>query len=165
MLAVAPGMASAHHLNPFGDIVVEADRDAEVSDRVFVPVGGGHGDVSVLRQGGNVVFGLEAFGDVVIGREAPGHGVFVARGGGHGDVLVDEILSNETLPEAAAARRATGTANSCYQGACADVTFVEAGIDAGETFGGGAHSYGPQQAIRTGALDTTGVVIAGSFIF
>lgn len=157
VLAVAPGTASADHMIQFGEITVEQAPATPLSAGVWVPIGGGLGDVTILKApatplaAGVWVPKGGGLGDVTIEAEAGalGHGVFVPKGGGLGDVTVEEVLAPRVQNVSTAAPATDrGTANSCYMGACADQTLAAAAPDTGEIFGGGAHSYGPQQAVR-----------------
>lgn len=159
VLSVAPGTASAHHTNPDGDITIEQAPATPLAEGVWVPLGGGLGDVSILKapatplaEGVWVPLG-GGLGDVVIERApAVSEGVFVPKGGGLGDVTIEEVLSSRHVPAPSPPSPANTRNNTCYMGACADSTLAGAVPDLDEMFGGGGHSYGPQQAIRLGGM-------------
>ncbi|HEX9695645.1 MAG TPA: hypothetical protein VGB64_04960 [Actinomycetota bacterium] len=135
VLAVAPGTASAIH--EFGIVTVEQPPSTPLVEGVWVPLGGGFGDVAIERAPSTPL----------------AEGVWVPLGGGLGDVAIVTLIvpGSQEIPATTPSKPA-GPANSCYQGACADQTLAGAVPDLNEMFGGGAHSYGPQQALRLGGM-------------
>lgn len=163
-LAVAPGVASAGVFVPegsaFGNITESTPPATPFTAGVHVPWGGQFGNITeatapnTVMPAGVMVPEGSAMGNITIAT-APNvvhpAGVMVPKGSAFGNLTVERPMSTSHVPDAAPPMMKAAT-NSCYQGACPDNVLGGHGPAAGETFGGGTHSTGPQQAIRSGVI-------------
>lgn len=163
-LSLAPGIASAGVFVPegsaFGNITESTPPSTPFTSGVFAPWGGAFGNITeatapnTVMPAGVMVPEGSAFGNITIAT-APNvihaAGVMVPKGSAFGNLTVEKPLSSSHVPDPPSPML-KGTTNSCYNGACPDNVLSGHGPAAGDSFGGGTHSTGPQQAIRDGIL-------------
>lgn len=168
VLVVAPGSASAEVFVPwggqFGNITEATPPATTFTSGVYAPWGGQFGNITevttTIMPAGVMVPTGSALGNITIATPPnvvnPG-GVLVPKGSGLGNITIEKPLSTSHVPGPVPALSKPAT-NSCYQGACPDQVLGGIGPAAGEAFGGGMHSTGPQQAIRDGIFLSVTVV-------